>query len=310
MKPDADAWAPSYRILAVRGNPTPRDRWPTYGSTLSPASTTPPVRPGNQPRVEPVSLTTAHMLYRIYQNPVTPLITFAPTCPDPTFDTPDFHALKHAKRRQLHAQSSRQITCHAGRDHPARLGGSSPYRPRLRADCRRQPAGGPFRTNQGALGFTPVPITGQTFAVLVVGALLGGWRGGLALALYAIEGAFLPFFANAASGWFWTFTSGGYIVGFIPAAALVGWLCQLGWVRRPWILVAMLLGNAILYVPGTHPAELLPARRLCRRLGVRRPVAMRSAAVHSRRPGQADCRQPGGPRGMGCPRSFRHQPQH
>ena len=100
------------------------------------------------------------------------------------------------------------------------------------------------------LGFTPVPITGQTFAVLVVGALLGGWRGGLALALYAIEGAFLPFFAGAASGWFWTLTSGGYIVGFIPAAALVGWLCQLGWVRRPWILVAMLLGNAILYVPG------------------------------------------------------------
>ena len=49
------------------------------------------------------------------------------------------------------------------------------------------------------LGFTPVPITGQTFAVLVVGALLGGWRGGLALALYAIEGAYLPFFTGAAS---------------------------------------------------------------------------------------------------------------
>ena len=100
------------------------------------------------------------------------------------------------------------------------------------------------------LGFTPVPITGQTFAVLVVGALLGGWRGGLALALYAIEGAFLPFFAGGVSGWFWLLPSGGYIVGFIPAAALVGYLCQWGWNRRPWVLLAMLLGNAVLYVPG------------------------------------------------------------
>ena len=100
------------------------------------------------------------------------------------------------------------------------------------------------------LGFTPVPITGQTFAVLVVGAMLGGWRGGLALALYAIEGAFLPFFAGGASGWFWLLPSGGYIVGFIPAAALVGYLCQWGWNRKPWVLLAMLLGNVALYIPG------------------------------------------------------------
>lgn len=100
------------------------------------------------------------------------------------------------------------------------------------------------------LGFTPVPITGQTFAVLVAGALLGGWRGGLALALYAVAGGFLPFFAGGASGWFWLLPSGGYIVGFIPAAALVGWLCQRGWSRRPWILAALLLGNAALYLPG------------------------------------------------------------
>ena len=100
------------------------------------------------------------------------------------------------------------------------------------------------------LGFTPVPVTGQTFAVLLVGASLGGWRGGLALALYAIEGAFLPFFAGGTSGWFWLLPSGGYIVGFIPAAALVGFLCQWGWSRRPWVLLAMLLGNVVLYVPG------------------------------------------------------------
>jgi biotin transport system substrate-specific component len=110
------------------------------------------------------------------------------------------------------------------------------------------------------LGSTPVPITGQTFAVLLVGAMLGGWRGGLALALYAIEGAFLPFFAGGASGWFWLLPSGGYIVGFIPAAALVGWLCQQGWNRRPWILAAMLLGNAALYAPGLIQLNLfLPA---------------------------------------------------
>ena len=110
------------------------------------------------------------------------------------------------------------------------------------------------------LGFTPVPITGQTFAVLLVGALLGGWRGGLALALYAIEGAFLPFFAGGASGWFWLLPSGGYIIGFIPAAALVGYLCQWGWNRRPWVLLAMLLGNAVLYVPGLIQLNLfLPA---------------------------------------------------
>ena len=111
-----------------------------------------------------------------------------------------------------------------------------------------------------SLGFTPVPVTGQTFAVLLVGALLGGWRGGLALALYAVEGAYLPFFAGGASGWFWTLPSGGFIVGFIPAAALVGLLCQRGWCRRPWVLAAMLLGNAVLYLPGLLQLALfLPA---------------------------------------------------
>ena len=110
------------------------------------------------------------------------------------------------------------------------------------------------------LGFTPVPITGQTFAVLLVGALLGGWRGGLALALYAVAGGFLPFFAGGTSAWFWLAPSGGYIIGFIPAAALVGYLCQRGWNRRPWILAAMLLGNAVLYVPGLIQLSLfLPA---------------------------------------------------
>ena len=100
------------------------------------------------------------------------------------------------------------------------------------------------------LGFTPVPITGQTFAVLLVGASLGSWRGGGALLLYLVAGSWLPFYAGGASGFVWSIASGGYIVGFIPAAFAVGWLCERGWDRKPWILLAMLAGNVILYVPG------------------------------------------------------------
>ena len=100
------------------------------------------------------------------------------------------------------------------------------------------------------LGFTPVPITGQTFAVLLVGATLGSWRGGAALLLYLVAGTWLPFYAGGASGFVGSIASGGYIVGFIPAAFAVGWLAERGWDRKPWILLAMLAGNVILYVPG------------------------------------------------------------
>ena len=100
------------------------------------------------------------------------------------------------------------------------------------------------------LGFTPVPITGQTFAVLLVGASLGSWRGGSAMLLYLVAGTWLPFYAGGASGFVWGIASGGYIVGFIPAAFAVGWLAERGWDRKPWILLAMLTGNIILYVPG------------------------------------------------------------
>lgn len=100
------------------------------------------------------------------------------------------------------------------------------------------------------LGFTPVPITGQTLAVLLVGATLGSWRGGAALLLYLVAGTWLPFYAGGASGFVGSIASGGYIVGFIPAAFAVGWLAERGWDRKPWILLAMLTGNIILYVPG------------------------------------------------------------
>ena len=99
----------------------------------------------------------------------------------------------------------------------------------------------------------PVPVTGQTFGVLLVG-LVCGWRiGGAALLLYLIEGAIgLPFFAGGASGWSAVVgPSGGYIWGFVLAATLVGWLAERGWDRNVFTTAAaMLLGNVVLYVPG------------------------------------------------------------
>jgi len=100
------------------------------------------------------------------------------------------------------------------------------------------------------LGFTPVPITGQTFAVLVVGATLGSRRGAAAMLLYLVAGTWLPFYAGGASGFVFSIASGGYIIGFIPAAFVVGWLSEQGWDRRPRVLLSMLAGNVVLYVPG------------------------------------------------------------
>ncbi|HEU0022050.1 MAG TPA: biotin transporter BioY [Dehalococcoidia bacterium] len=100
------------------------------------------------------------------------------------------------------------------------------------------------------LGFTPVPITGQTLAVMLTGAALGSRRGAAAMALYLVAGAWLPFFAGGASGFVWGLATGGYLVGFIPAAYLVGFLAERGWDRRVWIILAMLLGNIVLYLPG------------------------------------------------------------
>lgn len=101
------------------------------------------------------------------------------------------------------------------------------------------------------LPFTPVPITGQTLAVLLTGAALGSRRGALAMLAYLAEGSVgLPVFAGGGSGLFWTFPSGGYLIGFVAAAFVVGWLVERGLDRKPWVLVAMLAGNAIIYVPG------------------------------------------------------------
>jgi biotin transporter BioY len=121
------------------------------------------------------------------------------------------------------------------------------------------------------LPFTPVPITGQTMAVLLAGATLGSRRGAAAMVLYAVGGSQLNMFASGSdaifhwqagsggyilgitsgsSGLVWDLASGGYIIGFIPAAFVVGFLCERGWDTKSWIIVAMLAGNVVLYIPG------------------------------------------------------------
>lgn len=112
------------------------------------------------------------------------------------------------------------------------------------------------------LATTPVPITGQTFGVLLVGGALGLRRGAAALALYLALGLFLPVYAGGTSGlerivsreagqWVLGAT-GGYLVGFVVAAGLVGWLAELGWDRRLiGAIGAMLLGSLVVYVIGT-----------------------------------------------------------
>jgi biotin transport system substrate-specific component len=96
----------------------------------------------------------------------------------------------------------------------------------------------------------PVPITGQTFAVLLVAAGAGLWRGVASTVLYAVLGlAGVPWFAGASSGY--VSATFGYILGFVAAAALVGWLAQRGWTRTPWrTAAAMVLGSVAIYAIG------------------------------------------------------------
>jgi biotin transport system substrate-specific component len=100
------------------------------------------------------------------------------------------------------------------------------------------------------LGFTPVPITGQTFAVVLVGASLGSIRGAASLLLYLAVGiAGVPVYAQHKHGWeVFSGATGGYIVGFVAAAALIGLLAENGWDRRfSSSLSAMLIGNVVIY---------------------------------------------------------------
>jgi biotin transport system substrate-specific component len=103
------------------------------------------------------------------------------------------------------------------------------------------------------LPWTPVPITGQTFAVLLTGAVLGARRAFLAQLLYLAEGAAgLPVFAGGAAGVARLVgPTGGYLIAFPFAAALTGALAQRGWDRHVATMVAaMLLGSVVIFGGG------------------------------------------------------------
>ncbi len=103
------------------------------------------------------------------------------------------------------------------------------------------------------LPFSPVPITGQTLAVLLIGATLGRRRGVLCVLAYLAEGiAGLPVFAAGRTGLAHLLgPTGGYQAGFVAAAFLTGWLAERGWDRRTsTTLLAMLIGNAAIYAFG------------------------------------------------------------
>ena len=110
------------------------------------------------------------------------------------------------------------------------------------------------------LGFTPVPITGQTLGVLLVGASFGPELGAATVGLYLAEAVVgLPVLAASADGTHatglqvlgLTLGTGGYLWGFVLAAALVGWLSRRGWDRSFRTAVsAMLLGEIVIFGVG------------------------------------------------------------
>lgn len=105
---------------------------------------------------------------------------------------------------------------------------------------------------QIAVPFWPVPLTAQTFAVLLVGTALGPLRGAASLGLYLVLGVVgLPIFSEGASGSLFALTTGGYIIGFVAAAALTGWLARRAWDRRViGMFVTYLAGSVVIYAIG------------------------------------------------------------
>jgi biotin transport system substrate-specific component len=101
--------------------------------------------------------------------------------------------------------------------------------------------------------FSPVPVTGQTFGVLLTAALLGRVRGAAAILAYLSEGiSGLPVFAGGAAGAAYLFgPTGGYLAGFLPAAYVVGWLAERGWDRNVFLTtLCMTVGSAIYFTSG------------------------------------------------------------
>lgn len=108
----------------------------------------------------------------------------------------------------------------------------------------------------------PVPITGQTLAVIVVGAALGARRGAAALTTYLLVGlAGLPVFAGPAAGpAYILMPSFGFVLGFIPAAFVAGWFAERAWDRKPWLaFVGFVSASIIPFVIGLPYMALILA---------------------------------------------------
>lgn len=105
---------------------------------------------------------------------------------------------------------------------------------------------------QVELPMWPVPITGQTFGVLLLGLFLGR-HAALSMVAYWLEGAAgLPVFAGGAGGFAHAVgPTGGYLLGFIVAAFVVGWLAEKGWCKRmETAVLVLLLGSILIYLFG------------------------------------------------------------
>lgn len=103
------------------------------------------------------------------------------------------------------------------------------------------------------LPLSPVPITGSTFAVLLGAAALGPLRGSLAQVVYIAVGiAGLPVFTGSQGGWeYFVGATGGYLVGFVAASAVVGALARRGVDRRlPGAALAFVTGSLVIYAFG------------------------------------------------------------
>ncbi len=121
------------------------------------------------------------------------------------------------------------------------------------------------------LPFTPVPITGQTLGVLLIAAVLGARRGTASLGLYLAGGLVgLPFFAGGGSGLaHLTGPTGGFLVGFLAAAVIVGSLAERGWTRS-WLKTAALfaIGSLVIYFCGAVYLSVFVGLRQALAMGV------------------------------------------
>ena len=106
------------------------------------------------------------------------------------------------------------------------------------------------------IAFYPIPVTMQTFAVLVIGMAFGRWLGALTAIVYLIAAILgLPVLAGgsekSADFALLTTPTSGFLIGFIVAAWTVGWLGELGWGKTVrWALCAMIIGTCVILLPG------------------------------------------------------------